>query len=377
MIYADNAATTRPDDDALNLMFELQKKYYANPSSAYKISRPVKKILRESREKIAACINASPHEIFFTSGGTESDNTAIKCFEAKKFDERPNIITSSIEHKAILNSCAAMKKFGCTVTKLSVNNSGEVCPDELRKKIRRATKIISVMFANNEIGTIQPIEELAEIADEYGIIFHTDAVQAVGHIPVDVRKFKVDMLSASGHKFNAPKGVGFLYVREGLKIFPYMDGGGQESGLRAGTENFSAIAATALALEKNCRDMKKNAEKISACANLILNRLRENGIDFILNGSENRLPGHLSLSFKNCDGELLMNRLDLKNIFVSTGSACNSNRTEISHVLKAIKIPPDYIRGTVRITLGKENSIEDAEVIAKNLSEICKPFQNA
>lgn len=376
MIYADNAATTRPDDDALNLMFELQKKYYANPSSAYKISRPIKKILRESREKIAACINASPHEIFFTSGGTESDNTAIKCFEAKKFDERPNIITSSIEHKAILNSCAAMKKFGCTVTKLSVNNSGEVSPDELRKKIRRTTKIISVMFANNEIGTIQPIEELAEIADEYGIIFHTDAVQAVGHIPVDVRKFKIDMLSASGHKFNAPKGVGFLYVREGLKIFPYMDGGGQESGLRAGTENFSAIAATALALEKNCRDMKKNAEKISACANLILNRLRENGIDFVLNGSENRLPGHLSLSFKNCDGELLMNRLDLKNIFVSTGSACNSNRTEISHVLKAIKIPPDYIRGTVRITLGKENSIEDAEVIAKNLSEICKPFQN-
>ena len=228
IIYADHAATTPIDEDALNLMIELQRKFFANPSSAYKLSRSLKKILLESREKIAACINAEPNEIIFTSGGTESNNWAIKSSVLEILSEHPNIITSAIEHKAILNSCAAMKNLGCTVTKLSVDKFGNVNPDDLRKKILPKTKIISVMFANNEVGTIQPIKSLAEISHAAGKIFHTDAVQAVGHIPIDVKILVVDMLSASAHKFNGPKGIGFLYIRDGLKILPYIDGGGQE-----------------------------------------------------------------------------------------------------------------------------------------------------
>ena len=370
IIYADNAATTKIDDDALSLMIDLQKNFYANPSAAYKISRSLKKILLESREKIAACINAKPQEIIFTSGGTESDNWAIKSSTLAKIKVQPNIIISAVEHKAILNSCAAMKNFGCSVTVLPVDKFGAVNPADLQEKILPQTKIISVMLANNEVGTIQPVKALAEIAHAAGKIFHTDAVQAVGHIPVDVKLLGVDMLSASAHKFNGPKGVGFLYIRDGLKLLPYIDGGGQEFSRRAGTENVPAIAAMALALEKNCRDMEHNAELVSDCAKTLLDCLRNNNVDFIVNGGENRLPGHLSLSFKDCDGETLMHRLDLKNICVSTGSACNSQQTKISHVLQALAIPEDYVRGTIRITFGKDNSCDDAEDISKALLEI-------
>ena len=370
IIYADNAATTKIDDDALTLMFDLQKNFFANPSAAYKISRPLKKILHESREKIAFCINAEPQEIFFTSGGTESDNWAIKSVALAHLIEHPNIITSAVEHKAVLNSCAAMENFGCSVTKLLVDRFGVVNPAELKEKILPQTKIISVMLANNEVGTIQPIKSLAEIAHAAGKIFHTDAVQAVGHIPIDVKILGVDMLSASAHKFNGPKGIGFLYIRDKLKFLPYIDGGAQEFFMRAGTENVPAIAAMALALEKNCRDMNKNAKKVSACAKIFLDHLNASNINFILNGGENRLPGHLSLSFKDCSGETLMHRLDLKNICVSTGSACNSRQTKISHVLQALAIPEDYIRGTIRITFGKENSCDDAEYIGNTLIKI-------
>lgn len=325
MIYADNAATTRLDEESLALMIELQRKFFANPSSEYKLARPLKEILKESRARIAACINAEPQEIFFTSGGTESDNWAIKSCVLENLRGRPNIITSAIEHKAILNSCAAMKKLGCSVTKLGVDGRGAVSVEELRRKIRPNTKIISVMLANNEVGTIEPIKSLAALAGEHGKIFHTDAVQAVGHIPVDVKELGIAMLSASAHKFNGPKGVGFLYVSAGLKISPYIDGGGQEFALRG------------------------------------LN------VDFRLNGGEIRLPGHLSLSFKGNDGETLLHRLDLKNICVATGSACNSRRTEISHVLKALNVPKDYVRGTIRISFGKENTCDEAEIIGKNL----------
>lgn len=369
-IYADNAATTKPDAEALALMFELQEKFFANPSSAYKLSRPLKKILQESRERIAACINAKPQEIFFTSGGTESDNWAIKSSILATLSERPHVITSAIEHKAVLNSCAALGRLGCSVTKLPVDNLGVVNVDNLRKAIRQQTKLISIMLANNEVGTIQPVKALADIAHEHGKIFHTDAVQAVGHIPIDVVAFGVDMLSASAHKFNGTKGVGFLYVRAGLDIAPYIDGGDQEFSKRAGTENVSSIAAMALALEKNCRDMQDNALKASECTNTLLENLRGNGIDFKVNGGDNRLPGHLSLSFRNCDGETLMHRLDLKNICVSTGSECNSHRVEVSHVLKALAVPKDYINGTIRISFGKENTCADAQNIAETLLQI-------
>ena len=372
VIYADNAATTKPEDDALALMFDLQKTFYANPSSAYKLSRPLKKILREAREEIAACINASPHEIVFTSGGTESDNWAIKSSVLAHLNERPNIITSGVEHKAVLNSCAAMEKLGCTVTKLPVDRFGRVKPADLQEKISPRTKIISVMLVNNEVGTIQPIKSLADIAHEAGKIFHTDAVQAVGHIPVDVKLLCADMISASAHKFNGPKGIGFLYIRDGLKLLPCIDGGGQEFSMRAGTENVPAIAAMALALKKNCRDMKENAEKVSALSKILLDRLRGNDMDFIVNGGENRLPGHLSLSFKGCDGETLLHRLDLKNICVATSSACTSRQTEISHVLQALAVPEDYIRGTIRVTFGKDNSEEDAKSIGDLLLKIVR-----
>lgn len=368
IIYADNAATTPLDDEVLNLMIELQKKYFGNPSAVYKISKPVKKILTESREIIAECIGAKPQEIYFTSGGTESDNTAIKSILLENLAEKPNVITSAVEHKAILNSCAAMKNLGCTVTKISVDKFGEVNVAELEKKIRRKTKLISIMFANNEIGTIQPVEKISEIAKANKIIFHTDAVQAVGHIPIDAKNF--DMLSASAHKFNGPKGTGFLFIREGLKILPFMDGGSQENNFRAGTENFVSVAAMAFALKKNCEQMKFNAKKTSECSEILLKILREKNIDFILNSGENRLPGHLSLSFKNCYGETLMHRLDLKNICVATGSACNSKQSEISHVLQAIRLAKNYARGTVRITFGKKNTPNDAKIIAEVLTKI-------
>ena len=376
IIYVDNAATTRIDDDALALMFDLQKKFFANPSATYKLSRPMKKILRESREKIAACINAKPQEIIFTSGGTESDNWAIKSATLPYLNESPNIITSAVEHKAILNSCAAMKNLGCTVMKLPVDKFGAVSPTDLKERMLPQTKIISVMLANNEVGTIQPVKSLSEISHAAGKIFHTDAVQAVGHIPVDVKILGADMLSASAHKFNGPKGIGFLYVRNGLKLSPYIDGGGQEFSMRAGTENVPAIAAMALALEKNCLDMKTNAEKLSAYSKILLDCLQSNGVDFISNGGENRLPNHLNLSFRNCDGETLMHRLDLKNICVATGSACNSQQTKISHVLQALKVPEDYIRGTIRITFGKENSYDDVKTICNHLVKILHPCQN-
>lgn len=370
IICVDNAATTRMDDDALALMLDLQKNYFANPSSAYKIARPLKKILKASREKIAACLNAQPNEIIFTSGGTESDNWAIKSTVLDRLTQRPNIITSAVEHKAVLNSCDAMKRLGCSVTKLPVDPRGAVEPIELERNILPQTAIISVMLANNEVGTIQPIEQLADIARSNGKIFHTDAVQAVGHIPVDVKRLGVDMLSASAHKFNGPKGIGFLYIRDGVKLSPYIDGGAQEFERRGGTENVPAIAAMALALEKNCRDMNLIAEKLSACTQCLIDCLKKNAVDFIVNGGENKLPGHLSLSFKHCEGETIMHRLDLKNICVSTGSACNSQQTKISHVLRALNVNKDYIRGTIRITFGKDNSVADAEMIAGCLTNI-------
>ena len=374
-IYADNAATTKIDEDVLALMIELQKKYFSNPSSAYKLSRPLRKILSESREKIANCINAKAEEIYFTSGGTESNNWAIKNFILANLNEKPSIITSSVEHKSVLNSCLAMKKFfGTKVIKLPVNNFGEVNPEDLRKKLKNHRQIISIMTANNEIGTIQPIKKLAEISHECGKVFHTDAVQAIGHIPIDVKDLGADMLSASAHKFNGPKGTGFLYVEKNFSLFPYIDGGSQEMNRRGGTENVPAIAAMALALEKNCREMRKNAEKLSTLAEILINRLQNNNLNFIINGGENRLPGHLSLSFADEDGEVLMNRLDLKNICVSIGSACNSKSQIISHVLKAVKISKSYIRGTIRITFGKENTSEEAENIAENLLKIFRKY---
>ena len=369
-IYADNAATTKLDDDAFSAMEPFLREEYANASQAYTFARKPKDALKKSRAIIAECINAEEQEIFFTSGGTESDNWAIKSVAFANLIERPNIITSAVEHKAILNSCAAMKNFGCTVTKLHVDKFCTVNPAELREKILPSTKIISVMFANNEVGTIQPIKALAAIAHEHGKIFHTDAVQAVGHVAIDVKALGVDMLSASAHKFNGPKGIGFLYVRNGLKILPHIDGGGQEFFRRGGTENVAAIVGMAVALKKNIDALESNQEHVNKLERQFLRGLDENRIPYVRNGSQNILPGLISVSFDGMDGESVLHRMDLRGICISTGSACDSQRVQISHVLQAMNLPENLAKGTIRISLGKNNTAADVQAIVAALKKI-------
>ncbi len=369
-IYADNAATTKLDAEAFAAMKIWLLDEYANASQQYSFARKPRAAIKQAREIIAECINAEPQEIFFTSGGTESDNWAIKSAVLANLNERPHIITSAIEHKAILNSCAAMQNLGCTVTKLPVDARGVVSPDDLASSILPQTKIISVMTANNEIGTIQPVKKLCEIAHEHGKIFHTDAVQAVGHIPIDVKNLGVDMLSASAHKFNAPKGVGFLYVRAGVKLFPYLDGGAQEYGMRAGTENVAAIVGMAVALKKNISALETNQKHIIGLEKLFIRELEENNIPHVRNGAEPTLPGLISLSFDGKDGEKILHRMDLMGISISTGSACDGNKNQISHVLKALNLSESLAKGTIRISLGKNNTLEDVRAIVTALKKV-------
>lgn len=338
-IYADNAATTKLDAEAFEAMKPWLLDEYANASQSYSFSRKPKVVLNQARELIAACINAEPQEIFFTSGGTESDNWAIKSSALANLNERPNIITSAIEHKAVLNSCAAMKNLGCSVTILPVDNFGTVNPADLQEKIFLQTKIISVMLANNAVGTIQPIKTLADIAHASGKIFHTDAVQAVGHIPVDV------------------------------KLLPYIDGGSQEFSRRAGTENIASIVGMAVALKKNIDALDKNREHVKNLEQLFMRELERNHIPHTRNGSEHSLPGLISLSFDGLDGEAIFHRLDLMGISISTGSACDSKKIQVSHVLKALHLSESRAKGTIRISLGKDNTSEDVHAIVAALKK--------
>lgn len=368
MIYADNAATTKLDEEAFEAMKPFLLESYGNASQPYSFSRKVKKALAEARQTIANCIDALPEEIFFTSGGTESDNWAIK--GSFRYDDSRAIITSQIEHHAILNACRAVENLGHPVIYLPVDKNGIISAETLNKYISNNTKLVSVMLANNEIGTIEPVSELASIAHKNGTLFHTDAVQAVGHIPIDVKDLGVDLLSASGHKFNAPKGVGFLYIKKGTPINAYADGGSQEYGMRAGTENVAGIAAMAVALSNNYKNINKTVEHLRKLANVFIEKLRSNGVDFICNGSDNHLPNIINISIKGVKGEMLLHRLDLKEIYISTGSACDSINTQISHVIEAISVPNDYAEGTIRISFGKDNTVSDAEVIANSIVEI-------
>lgn len=369
MIYADNASTTQLAPEALAAMMPMLQSEYGNASQMYSFARTAKKALKEARQTIAECINASPEEIFFTSGGTESDNWALKGTMFVHGDQRA-LITSQIEHHAVLNSAASIERMGYPVIYLPVNAEGVVLPKVLHNYITDKTKLVSVMFSNNEIGTIQPIKELARIAHQHGALFHTDAVQAVGHIKIDVKELDVDMLSASAHKFNGPKGIGFLYIKNGVTINPYNDGGSQESGYRAGTENVAAIAGMAVALQLNCGALDGNKKNLLDMEEALLGRLEEAGIDYRRNGALEHIPGNLSLSFKGCDGEMLLHRLDLKGICVSTGSACDSKRTQVSHVLQAINLEGDYAMGTIRVSLGRLNTIDDAVTIADAIISI-------
>ncbi len=407
MIYADNAAATKMDAEVFEAMKPYFLEEFGNPSQPYAFSRRPRKAIAVAREVIASCINAYPEEIYFTSGRTESDNWAIKSIIAAKPSLR--IITSAIEHKAVLNSCKSASRLGCSVVYMLPDKNGTITPENLGRNISGNagnSELVSVMLANNELGTVQPVKELCRIAHEHGAVFHTDAVQAVGHISVDVRELGVDMLSASAHKFNGPRGVGFMYVRNGVEILPYADGGSQESGMRAGTENTASIVGMAEALKRNVERLAENSAYVFGLEELLLRRLNEYGVPYVRNGGAdtisrtlsngeanaflrtlrngeadtlsrtlsngeiNTLPGLLSLSFAGKDGEAILHRMDLMGICISTGSACNSHSTEISHVLRAIGLDEDLARGTVRISLGKHNTLDDVEGIASALRKI-------
>ena len=368
-VYADNAATTRLDTVAFEAMKPFLLEEYANASQPYSFSRSAKKAIRDARIDIADCLNASPEEIFFTSGGTESDNWAIKG-RIGGSEDKCSVVASRIEHHAVLKSCQTLESAGVPVNYLPVDGEGTVLPESLRRVISSDTRIVSVMTVNNELGTIEPIRELCSIAHEKKAIFHTDAVQAVGHIEIDVQQLGIDLLSASAHKFNGPKGVGFLYVRQGTPIESYMSGGSQEWGMRAGTENVAAIAGMAAALKNNCQNRERNIAHLIRLERAFLESLDEKRISYTRNGSHNSVPGLISLSFPGQDGEVLLHRLDLMGIYVSTGAACDSVKTQISHVLKAIGLSEERARGAIRISLGKYNTLEEVLYISNGLARI-------
>lgn len=366
-IYADNAATTKLDKAAFESMIPWLLEEYGNASQPYAFARKPKKAIADARATIAECIGALPEEIYFTSGGTESDNWAIKGSAFSDPYKRATI-TSSIEHHAVLRTCSAIESMGYPVTYVSPNRSGIITADALEELITENTRLVSIMFSNNEIGTIEPIKELVAIAHKHGALFHTDAVQAVGHIPINVQDLGIDMLSASAHKFNGPKGVGFLYIRNGTEIKPLNDGGSQERGLRAGTENIAEIVGMATALKTNIKHIEENKKYIYSLEQVLLSGIGD--LDFIKNGADNHIPGNISLSFKNSDGEAILHRMDLMGICISTGSACDTVNTQISHVIKAIGVPEEYAAGTIRISLSKDNTKEEAENIATALVRI-------
>ena len=375
MIYADHAATTQLDMEAYQAMQPYLLGEYGNASQPYSFARSAKKALRTARAEIADCIHALPEEIYFTSGGTESDNWAIKG-TVSHIGQRTEIVTSSIEHHAVLRTCESLKRVGISVSVLSADGKGVVQPQTLSAAIGRQTRLVSVMFANNEVGTVQPIGTLCEIAHANGALFHTDAVQAVGHLPVDARSLGVDLLSASAHKFYGPKGIGFLYIRKGTEIEPLLNGGAQEFGLRSGTENVASIVGMATALRKSCAVMQEETARLYAIEQAFLAALQSEGLDFIRNGHPAHIPGNVSVSFRGAMGETLLHRLDLMGIIVSTGSACDSKNTRISHVLKAMRVPESYALGTIRVSFGRENNVEDAEIIAKAIGKIIRSMSN-
>ncbi len=368
-IYADNAATTKLDKAAFEAMIPWLLEEYGNASQRYAFARKPKKALADARATIAECIGALPEEIYFTSGGTEGDNWVIKS-SALSDPEKQATITSAFEHHAVLHSCAAIEHLGYPVAYMLPLDEGYITPEILEKHIIGSTRLVSVMFANNEIGSIQPIRELCEVAHAHGALFHTDAVQAIGHIEINVHELGVDFLSASAHKFNGPKGIGFLYIRKGVDLTPYADGGAQENAHRAGTENVAGIVGMAAALKANCDLLEQNQKHILNLERQLISMLDEAGVVYKCNGGDSKLSGLLSLSFPGKDGEAILHRMDLLGISISTGSACNSVNMEISHVLQAIRLDDDYAKGTIRISLGKNNTVEEVERIAAALIKI-------
>lgn len=369
-IYLDNAATTPIRSEVLNSMMPFFDNRFGNPSALYSYGQEAKKAIEEARDKVAAAIGASADEIFFTSGGTESDNWALKGAAYALKDKGNHIITSSVEHHAILHTCQYLESQGFEITYLPVDEYGLVDPNDLKKAIKDNTILVSIMYANNEIGTIEPIEELVKVAHDKGVLFHTDAVQAVGNVPVDVKKLNVDMLSMSAHKIYGPKGVGALYIRKGLRIDTLLQGGAQERNRRAGTENVAGIVGFGTAIELITKNIDEHIKKLT--------RLRDKLIDGILkipytrlNGHPiKRLPGNVNVSFEFVDGESLILSLDMEGICVSSGSACTAGSIDPSHVLLAIGLPEEIAHGSLRLTIGEENTEEEIDTVINKLPKI-------
>ena len=374
--YFDNSATTRVKDEVFKEMIPYLSIEYGNPSSLYSIGRSAKRAISEARRRVASLINCSPEEIYFTSCGSESDNTALKGIAYANKEKGNHIITSKIEHPAILNSCKSLENKGFKISYIDVDKDGMLNLEKLESEITDQTILISIMYANNEIGTIEPVKEIAQIAHSHGIIFHTDAVQAVGNIPIDVRKMNIDMLSLSGHKLYAPKGIGALYVKSGIEFERFMDGGHQEKNKRSGTENVAEIVA----LGKACQIAEKNIEqyqqKLKNLRDYCLKKIQEKIPDIHINGTmERRLPGNINISFKDLNsGELLL-RLDEVGICASGGSACSSKEASPSHVLTAIGLPNELSKGALRLTFGDYNSIEDVDYLVENLVRIVEEMR--
>ncbi|PXV93751.1 cysteine desulfurase [Lachnotalea glycerini] len=371
MIYADNAATTKISDVAFENMLPFLREEYGNASSQYSLGTKARRAIVRSRQQVAVAIGADPSEITFTSGGSEANSWVLRSIAEAYCSEAVHIITSSIEHHSVLNACHVLEQNGVEVTYLPVDSNGCVSVNDVKLAIKPTTKLVSIMFANNEIGTIQPIEEIGKLLNEKGILFHTDAVQTVGHIPIDVHGLQIDFLTASAHKFNGAKGTGILYKRSGLKLPPLVFGGEQEQGLRAGTENVAGIVALGCALEESVANITEMSEMLSDLVQITIKRLKEAIPEICINGEDTkRLPGILSVTFPYASGEAIMHLLDMKGICVSTSSACNSGKDTPSHVLLALGLTEQQAKSTIRISYGRYNTIDEAEKIIEAISSV-------
>ena len=377
LLYLDNAATTKTAPEVVDAMLPYFTEHYGNPSSVYSFSSGNKEMISKQREEIADTLGASANEIYFTAGGSESDNWALKATAEAYAGKGNHIITTKIEHHAILHTAQYLEKRGFEVTYVDVDEDGKVKLDELKAAIRPTTILISVMFANNEIGTIQPIKEIGEIAKEHGILFHTDAVQAYGQLPINVDECHIDMLSASGHKFNGPKGIGFLYIRKGVKIRSFVHGGAQERKRRAGTENVPGIVGIGTAAKRAANTREERVAKEIEVRDYLIDRVLKEIPYCRLNGHRtDRLPNNANFSFRFVEGESLLIMLDMKGICASSGSACTSGSLDPSHVLLAIGLPHEIAHGSLRLTINEEITKEDIDYVVDNLKEIVAHLRN-
>lgn len=377
IIYLDNAATTKTAPEVVEAMLPYFGTWYGNPSSIYSLAAESKKAVNHTREILAGMLEAAPEEIYFTAGGSEADNWALKAVAEAYAEKGKHIITSKIEHHAILHTCEYLEKQGYEVTYLNVDENGIVKLDELRRAIRQDTILISIMTANNEIGTVQPIREIGEMAKEHGVLFHTDAVQAFGHIPLSVKESNIDLLSASGHKFNGPKGVGFLYIKKGVRLRSLVHGGAQERGRRAGTENVPGIVGMGRAAELAASTMEERTEKERALSLHLMERIEKEIPYCRLNGDRTkRLPNNVNFSFRFIEGESLLIMLDMKGICASSGSACTSGSLDPSHVLLAIGLPHEIAHGSLRMTVSAENTMEEMDTTVDAIWGIVERLRN-